>query len=234
MRTSVAVYYSSSPESGNTARLLTAFMTGLEAGGDEAKLFDVQEIQASPCTGELHCWFKDPGHCYIKDTMQALYPVLRDAETLVIGTPVYIPLPGEMQNVLNRLCPLVDPDLETRDGRTRGRMRADVRISRIVLVATSGWWEIENTDTVVRIARELAEDASVPFAGAVLRPHAAMAFGPGGDAAGILLAAKQAGLELASTGEIRAETLAAVSQPMIGQKEYRQHFNQMRTDAANR
>jgi multimeric flavodoxin WrbA len=232
MGTSVAVYFSSSPEAGNTARLLKAFLAGLERGGDETKLFDVKEIQPSPCTGELHCWFKDPGNCYIQDTMQDLYPVLRQADTLILATPVYIPLPGEMQNLLNRLCPLVDPELETRDGRTRGKMRADVNISRIALVATSGWWEVENMDTVVRIVREVAEDASVPFVGPVLRPHAGMALSSQGKPGEILQAAEQAGFELASTGEIKAETLSAVSRPLIGQEEYRQYMNQMRMESS--
>ena len=231
MGTSVAVYFSSSAESGNTARLLFAFMQGLKQGGDEIKVFDVKKIQPSPCTGELHCWFKDPGNCYIQDGMQDLYSVLRQADTLILGTPVYIPLPGEMQNLLNRLCPIVDPQLETRDGRTRGRIREGVSVSRIVLVASSGWWEIENMDTVLRIAREFAEDASVPFAGAVLRPHAAMALGSEEKGPEILKAAEQSGFELASTGEMKAETLSAVSQPLIGQEEYRQYMNQMRTSA---
>ncbi|UCF10953.1 MAG: flavodoxin family protein [Candidatus Bipolaricaulota bacterium] len=225
---SVAVYFSSSPESGNTARLLTSFMKGLERGGDETRTFDVKEIRPSPCTGEMHCWFKDPGSCYIQDGMQDFYPVLREADTLVLGTPVYIPLPGEMQNLLNRLCPIVEPDLETREGRTRARVRDGYRLSRVALVATGGWWEIENLDTVVRIAREFAEDASVPFVGAVLRPHAAMALSPQGKPAEILEAAEQAGFELVSAGEIRPETLATVSQPLIGQEDYRQYMNQMR------
>jgi len=230
MGTSVAVYFSSSPESGNTAKLLRAFMKGLGRGGDKTRIFDVKEIHPSPCTGELHCWFKDPGNCYIEDGMQDLYPILRQADTLVLGTPVYIPLPGEMQNLLNRLCPIVDPELVTRDGRTRGRMREGVGIRRIALVATSGWWEIENMDTVVRIAHELAEDASVPLAGPLLRPHAAMALSPAGKPSEILQAAEQAGFELASTGTIQAETLAMVSQPLIGQEEYRRYMNQVRPD----
>ncbi|MFC2095653.1 flavodoxin family protein [Candidatus Bipolaricaulota bacterium] len=228
MGTSVAVYFSSSPESGNTARLLSAFMKGLERGGDETRIFDVKEIHLSPCTGELHCWLKDPGNCYIQDGMEDLYPVLRQADTLVLGTPVYIPLPGEMQNLLNRLCPLLDPDLVTRDGRTRARMRDGVAIRRIALVASGGWWEIANMDTVVRIAREFAEDASVPLVEPVLRPHAAMALSPQGKPSEILQAAEQAGFELASTGRIQDETLSTVSQPLIGQEEYRQYLRQMR------
>ena len=77
-----------------------------------------------------------------------------------------------MQNIINRLCPLLDPVLEFRKGRTRATIRKDVRIRTIVLVSASGWWEKGNFGTVVRIVKELAEDASVKFGGAVLRPHA--------------------------------------------------------------
>ena len=101
-------------------------------------------------------------------------PTLREADILVLATPVYIPLPGEMQNLINRLCPLVKPKLETREGRTRARFHDEVRIQRIALVSTGGWWEKGNFGTVGRIAQELAESASVKFAGALLRPHAGL------------------------------------------------------------
>jgi len=104
--------------------------------------------------------------------MQMLYPKLRGADILVLVTPVYIPLPGEMQDFINRLCPLIEPVLEWRDGRTRARFHEDVKIRQIVLVSASGWWEKGNFDTVVRIAEELAKDANVEFGGAILRPHA--------------------------------------------------------------
>ncbi|MCK5585341.1 NAD(P)H-dependent oxidoreductase [Candidatus Bipolaricaulota bacterium] len=226
MGKSVAVYYSSSAESGNTARLLAAFMRGIERGGDSTETFAVKDLNISPCTGEFHCWFKAPGQCHIQDDMQNLYPTLREADTLILATPVFIPLPGEMQNLLNRLCPLIEPELETREGRTRGRMRKDVSISRITLVSSSGWWELENFDTVVRIARELAEDVSVPFAGAVLRPHAAMALGSE-KSQEVLDAAEQAGFELATSGSMSSETLALVSQPLVDQEQYREHLNAM-------
>jgi len=227
MGRTVAVYYSSSVESGNTARLLAAFMRGIERGGDSTEEFGVKNLDISPCTGELHCWFKAPGRCYIQDGMQKLYPALKGADTLVLGTPVYIPLPGEMQNLLNRLCPLLEPKLETRDGRTRARMRPDVSISRIALVASSGWWELGNFDTIVRIVRELAEDASVTFSGALLRPHASAAFGASEHTRTILEAADRAGFELASTGAMSPEALAAAAQPVVDQEPYRLQFNAM-------
>lgn len=108
MGMSVAIHASSSPETGNTAQLLAAFMRGVERGGDTTRTFAIKDLNISPCTGELHCWFKVPGQCYIQDDMQNLYPVLRESDTLILATPVYIPMPGEMQNLLNRLCPLME------------------------------------------------------------------------------------------------------------------------------
>lgn len=230
MARSVAVYYSSSAEAGSTATLLEAFMRGVERCGDSATTYAVKDVDISVCTGELHCWFKAPGECYIQDGMQNLYPILSRADTLILATPVYVPLPGEMQNLLNRLCPLIEPKLETRAGRTRGRMRKGVSISKIALVATGGWWELGNFDTVVRIARELAEDASVPFAGAVLRPHASLAF-HSKERTAILDAAERAGVELATSGAMSPETLAAVSQPVIAEEEYRKYLNEMNEGA---
>jgi hypothetical protein len=222
----IAACYSSSAESGNTARLLAAFMRGVERAGDTTTTLAVKDLNISPCTGELHCWFKVPGQCYIQDDMQNLYPSLRQAETLILAAPVYVPLPGEMQNFLNRLCPLLEPILETRDGRTRCKLHDDVAISRIALVSTSGWWELGNFDTVVRIARELAEDAGVPFVGSVLRPHASMMWDREDKVREILNAAEAAGHEVAATGTMSPDTLAVVSQPLVSAEEFRRGFNE--------
>ena len=220
MGRTVTLCYSSSA-AGNTARLLEAFLRGAERGGDDVESFAVKDLAISPCTGELHCWEEVPGECYIQDDMRKIYAALRHAKTLVLATPVYIPLPGEMQNCLNRLCPILDPQLVTRRGRTRARMRASVPIERIVLVATSGWWELGNFDTVLRIAAELAEDASIPLVGAVLRPHAHLALSAKGKPEEILSAAERAGFELATTGTISEEALSLVSQPVVRQEDYR-------------
>ncbi len=90
------------------------------------------------------CWYKTVGQCIFKDDMQILYPKFRDADILVLAIPVYIPLPGEMQNLINRLCPIIEPAFEFCRGRTRVRFSQEVRISKIVLVSTCGWWEMGN------------------------------------------------------------------------------------------
>jgi multimeric flavodoxin WrbA len=178
----------------------------------------------------MYCWYNKPGECCIKDDMQTIYPNLRKANILIFATPVYIPLPGDMQNFINRLCPLVKPLLETRNGRTRGRFHEDVKIQKVVLVSTGGWWEKENFDVVIHIAEEFALNASVEFAGAVIRPHAFLIKRKGkitSDGEKVLSALQKAGNELIKEGEISEETLKKISRPLISQEELRRKYNSL-------
>lgn len=216
---------------GNTAMILTPFLEGLTDAGAEVELFYTGRLKIRPCVcSVMQCWYGKPGECTIQDDMQVLYPKLRAADLLVLATPVYIPLPGDMQNLINRLCPLIYPYLEYRQRRTRARFHTDVNIKQIVLVSTGGWWEKENFDTLVRIVEELAEVASVEFGGSVLRPHAYLMKKDGeitemGER--ILSAVKSAGYELLKDGGIRIETLELISQSLISEPELRQRYNQL-------
>jgi multimeric flavodoxin WrbA len=215
----VAINGSPQMDKGHTALVLTPFIQGMMDAGAEAELFYASHLKVKPCScGVMYCWNDSPGECCIQDDMQLLYQKLKAADILILATPVYVPLPGDMQNVVNRLCPLIEPELERRQGRTRARFREDVNIQKIVLVATSGWWEIENFDTVVRVVKELAENASVQFGGAVLRPHAYVMKVDDKitrDGEAILDAVRRAGNELVGQGRMSRETLAAISRPLI-------------------
>jgi multimeric flavodoxin WrbA len=214
---------------GNTAMLLAPFIEGMEEAGAQVELHYASRLKVKPCScSSMNCWYSSPGECTIKDDMQLLYPSLRQAEILVLATPVYIPLPGAMQDVINRLCPLVEPYLEFRQGRTRARRRPEVGLKKIALVSTGGWWEKENMGTVVRIAKELAEDISVEFAGAVIRPHAFLMKKDGSltkEGQAIVGAACRAGRQLVEDGRMKSETLEAVSHPLISEEELRDWCN---------
>jgi multimeric flavodoxin WrbA len=230
MSKAIAINGSPRMEKGYTALVLTALIEGMIDAGCDVELFYASRLNVKPCAcGQMYCWYNEPGECCFQDDMQVLYPKLKGADTLILATPVYIPLPGAMQDVINRLCPLIEPLLETREGRTRARFRDDVKIQRIALVAVGGWWERGNFDTVVRIAEELADDASVAFAGAVLRPHAFLMKEAGeltADGQAVLTAVRKAGNELLTAGSVGDETLAAISRPLISEDDLRRMYNQ--------
>jgi multimeric flavodoxin WrbA len=230
----VAINGSPRMQKGNTAMILTPFIEGMQEAGAEVELFYAKRLKVEPCTGGMICWYQKPGECHIKDDMQLLYPKLREAEILVLAAPVYIPLPGEMQNVINRLVALIEPLLETREGLTRARFRKEVAIRKMVVVATGGWWEKANLNTVVLIVKELARVSSVEFAGAVLRPHAFLMREVSDtrkkgelteDGTAVVNAAKRAGEELVKQGVMSEKTLEMVSRPLISQEDLRLRYN---------
>lgn len=213
---------------GLTELLLGSFLAGMQ--GAQVERIYAHRMKLKPCAcGRMHCWYGEPGVCCIRDGMDEVVPKLKAADVLVLATPVYIPLPERMQAFINRLCPLVEPWLEFQGGRTRGRLREGYGLRSFVLVTTGGWWERENCDTVVRIVEDLAADAGVEFAGALVRPHAFLMRGEDGLTTGgraVLEAAERAGRELVEGGRMRPETLAEVARPMIAEEELRWRYNQ--------
>jgi multimeric flavodoxin WrbA len=213
----VAVNGSPNMEKGLTELILRPFLEGMTEAGAEVDVFYAKRLDIKPCKGALYCWDANPGKCHIKDDMQSIYPVLKRADILVLATPVYIPLPGEMQNFVNRLVPLLDPILRRRNGRTRARFRSDVRIRKIVLLSTCGWYEKGNFGTVVRIVKELASDASVQFVGALVRPHASILARGGPKVDKVIKAAKKYGHELVTTGKISKRLIEEVGTPLVSE-----------------
>lgn len=223
-------------EKGFTAMLVAPFLEGMKEAGAQVELFYAKQLNVSPCTGEFHCWYEKPGECCLRDSMQRVYPKLREADILVLATPVYIPLPGEMQNFINRLCPLIEPILSKGNRRTRARFHKNVKIKKIALVSACGWWEKGNFSTVLRIVKEIARDANVKFAGAVLRPHAYFLAKNKEKAKEILEAVRQAGFQLAKEGAISKDLLETVAQSLIPEEEFRQkendEYNSMRREGS--
>jgi multimeric flavodoxin WrbA len=213
-----------SPEKakGNTAMVLIPFLAGMEKAGAKIDLVYSKELNITPCTGEMHCWYRKPGQCIHQDIMQEIYPRVKAANILIIATPVYIPIPGELQDFINRLCPLILPRVVKVGERTRARFHEDVKIKKILLVSTGGWWERGNFDTVTMIVKELALNGGVEFSGALIRPHAHLMKDEHGftnESRPIIELLRKTGFDYASTGKISQVCFDAISQPLLSHSE---------------
>jgi putative NADPH-quinone reductase len=212
-------------EKGYTAMILKPFMNGMEQAGAQVNLLYAKQLDVNPCIGDFSCWYKNPGKCHINDIMQSVYPKLKEADVLVLGIPVYFPLPGAMQNFLNRLMPLANPILKYRNGHTQIRFHDDVKIKKIILVSVCGWWEKGNFDTVTRITEEICQKVSVDFSGSVLRPHADLLSEEKDKAKEIFEALRKVGFSLIRDGFLSESLLEIVAQPLISEKELRQRLS---------
>ena len=210
---------------GYMAMVLEPFMNGMREAGAEVDLLYSEQLNVKPCIGDFSCWYGNPGKCHINDTMQSIYSKLKEADVLVLGIPVYFPLPGAMQNFLNRFMPLMNPVLKFRNGHTQIQFHDDVRIKKIVLVSVCGWWEKGNFDTVTRIAKEICQKASVKFAGAVLRPHADLLPEKKDEANKVFEALRKVGFSLVKGGVLSKDMLEIIAEPLISEKELRQRLS---------
>ncbi len=222
----LAINGSARMEKGYTHEVLSAFLEGMKEANATVEMVFAKRLKIRPCLGDFQCWFEKVGECIQKDDMESLFPKFREADILVLGIPIYFPLPGEIQNLLNRLMPLVEPILEFHDGRTRAKFHDDVKISKIVLVSTGGWWEKENMTLVVQFVEHMAMDANVEFSGAVLRPHAFLMDEYKEKKEEVLSAVRSAGAQLVREGRMSPYTLEIISQPLIAEEELRARYNE--------
>jgi multimeric flavodoxin WrbA len=74
---------------GNSATLSKQVAAGAEATGAEVESFYLHGMNIQPCTACDACREERDKDCVIDDDMETLYPKLRQADALVIASPIY-------------------------------------------------------------------------------------------------------------------------------------------------
>ena len=228
-----ALAFNSSPRmgKGNTAVILTPFLEGMKEAGAEVELLYTKKLKVNPCQGCFNCWLQTPGKCFQKDDMQMLLPKIREADLLVLATPLYVDgVSAPMKNLLDRMIPLAQPFIELRDGHYRHVVREGHKYAKVVLVSNCGFWEMDNFDSLLVHVKAACKNMGKEFAGALLRPHGAVLGGMvemGVPLDDILEAAKEAGRQLVRDGNMSSETLATVSRELMPSETYLHTLNEL-------
>jgi multimeric flavodoxin WrbA len=72
---------------GNSATLAERVAAGASEVGATVESFDLHTMEIRPCDGCGFC--QGGGDCVLDDDMQTLYPRLREADAIVIASPIY-------------------------------------------------------------------------------------------------------------------------------------------------
>ena len=94
-----------SPRSkGNTAMLCDAFSAGARSAGHQVTRFDLHKLDIHGCLGCVKGG-KDPASpCVQKDDMGLIYPVYREADLVVLASPMYYwGFSGQLKTAFDRL-----------------------------------------------------------------------------------------------------------------------------------
>lgn len=100
-----------SPRSnGATKDMVNAFTEGAESVGHKVDVIDVCKKKIAGCLACEYCHTKGNGHCIQQDDMQEVYPLLEEAEMIVLASPIYYHnFTGQLQCAINRIYALDKP-----------------------------------------------------------------------------------------------------------------------------
>ncbi len=220
---------------GQTWWLIDRFTQGMKEAGAEVETIGLSSKSIHHCVGCFSCWFKTPGHCVHNDDMEPILDALRKADALALATPVYVDgMTGLMKNCVDRMLPLADPHMETREGHMRHPIPGSLP-RRVALISACGFAEKDNFAPLVEHVRAFCKNMDAKYAGAVLRPAApilpyATIRHPLKTRA-ISKAVRQAGVEFVAGGKITDDTADKVSAQITSKDTYmkgaNKHFDRM-------
>jgi len=234
----IAINSSPRMDRGNTSVILTPFLKGMQDSGAEVELFYTRKLDIKPCQSCFNCWMKTPGKCRQEDDMKMLVPKFAEADIWVIATPLYTDgMTGPMKNLMDRLIPLIIPEMEIIDGHCRHPLREGVKKGKLVLVSNCGFWELDNFDALVTHLKALCKNFERDFAGALLRPYGSILKyleTEGKTKTEIIEAAENAGRELVKEGKISENILNTIAREVVTREEYVENYNKMIEDILKR
>ena len=74
---------------GNTAMLCDAFTEGAKSAGHVVTRFDLQKMNIHGCLGCVKGGKDTATPCVQKDDMAMIYPVYREADVVILASPMY-------------------------------------------------------------------------------------------------------------------------------------------------
>ncbi len=104
MAVTILALAGSARRGGNTEMLLDWCLEAAREEGAEIVKFRLCELDLHGCRACDACWKE--GSCVVRDDMQALYPYLRTADSIVLASPVYsMGMPAVPKMVVDRCQP---------------------------------------------------------------------------------------------------------------------------------
>lgn len=98
---------------GNTAKLVNAILDGAAENGAENVIYNLDSLNIKGCDACCRC--QESGCCLIDDDMQELYEEIQAADTVVLGSPVYMwQMTAQTKLLIDRLTAFLKPDFSSR------------------------------------------------------------------------------------------------------------------------
>lgn len=100
----IVVLAGSVRKGGNTDMLVNEFVRGAGQNDNEIDIISVADHKVNPCTGCDYCFKSEGGRCVQKDDMEGIYEKLKEADIIIIASPIYFyGISAQLKAVVDRL-----------------------------------------------------------------------------------------------------------------------------------
>lgn len=111
MSKKIIILNGSPRKSGNTAALTAQFTRGTEETGNTVTEFFIGEMNIHGCLGCFGGGKNPDSPCVQKDDMDKIYPVYKEADIVVLATPLYCwTISGQLKTAFDRLFAVAECD----------------------------------------------------------------------------------------------------------------------------
>ncbi len=105
----IVAFIGSPRKNGNVDTIVQQIIDGATTSSSTIKKFYLNDMNIKGCQGCLYC--RKVHDCAVKDDMQIIYNEIKDADYVIIGSPVYIcQVSAQTKLLLDRLYPLTEID----------------------------------------------------------------------------------------------------------------------------
>jgi putative NADPH-quinone reductase len=157
-------------EAGNTQMVLTPFLVGCKSAGAEVDIALLGRKNINPCIGCFNCYAETPGTCIHDDDMVPLSRRIRNADLMVLATPIYLDGMTSLSKIfLDRLVTWLDPHFVMEGDRVLHPLRWKFP-SKLFLLSVCGYPGLHNFDPLMLHMERLALNLHAEFCGSLLRP----------------------------------------------------------------
>ena len=111
MTKKIIILNGSPRKNGNTSALTAQFKKGAEEAGNEVTEFQLSGMKIGGCLGCWHGGKDTDSPCVQKDDMMKIYPVYREADVVVLASPLYYWfISGQLKTTFDRLFAVAECD----------------------------------------------------------------------------------------------------------------------------
>lgn len=209
--------FNSSPRDNETSKtelVLQKFLEGARRAGAVTETLYLRNYKINHCLGCYGCWLQTPGQCVQKDDMtEKLFDRYLQADLVVLASPIYhATMNARMKLFVERTMPMVDPLKMLPEGAGGVPYRFE-KMPRLVALSVAGFWDQSMFQALsltwrMSLGGELIAEIYRHSSEFLSQPEFQT------QAQAVLDAVAQAGEEVVRQGQVRLETLEALSQPL--------------------